>query len=326
MAERSPPSVYRPTRTFAAKVLVPCGAAAALTPYISSGGALALGMALALTCGNPYLPRIRRLVPLLLGVAITAIGAGMDLRIIGRAGLHGLGYTALGIALTLGCGLWLARRLRIAGDTGTLIAVGTAICGGSAIAAVAPVIEAKAHEVTVALGTVFMLNAAALILFPPVGHLLGLSQSQFGLWAALAIHDTSSVVGATLQYGPEAVGIGTTVKLARALWIMPVAFGFSLLRRRASGDTAAKPKRPWFIAGFLLTSALVTLVPALHDAGQLVDQAGKRLMVLTLFLIGAGLTPKTLRAVGIKPLVQGLILWLAASSISLAAIIAGWIA
>src|SRR5262249_22271999 len=151
----------------------------------------------------------------------------MDLRVVAQAGLHGIGYTALSIAVALGLGTLLARALRVGSRTGLLISVGTAICGGSAIAAAAPALRAKEHEVTVALATVFLLNGAALFLFPAIGHAVGLDQTRFGLWAALAIHDTSSVVSASMSFGQRALEVATTVKLARALWIVPVTFAIA---------------------------------------------------------------------------------------------------
>jgi len=217
----------------------------------------------------------------------------MNLRIVIMAGLHGLGYTVLSIGFTVALGLWLARRFRVGRNTGLLVTIGTAICGGSAIAAVAPVIQAEEHDVSVALATVFLLNAVALFLFPPIGHAVGLSQDAFGLWSALAIHDTSSVVGAGLAYGPRALEVATTVKLARALWIVPVslAIGFCWKRKDASGVAGrGKARKPWFILGFLVAAALATYVPVLHAPGQILARVAKQGLVLTLFLIGANLT------------------------------------
>ena len=213
-------------------------------------------------------------------------------------------------------------------NTSLLITVGTAICGGSAIAAVAPVIRAKSEEVSVSLGIVFLLNALALFIFPAIGHHFHLSESQFGLWSALAIHDTSSVVGANLQYGPHALEVGTTVKLARALWIVPVTLiiGFLTRTQNQTGEgVAGKPKRPWFILGFVLISALVTWVPSLQAAGHQVEMIARRLLVLTLFIIGSNLSRKSLKAVGLKPLFQGLLLWMIVGATTLGSLLAGWI-
>lgn len=178
-----------------------------------------------------------------------------------------------------------------------------------------------------ALGTVFILNAAALFLFPWIGHHLQLDETQFGLWSALAIHDTSSVVGSTLQYGPHAVEIGTTVKLARALWIIPVALIIGVVRREQNSSEVGrqKAKRPWFILGFILAAGLVTWIPSLAPAGHVVEAIAKKTMVLTLFLIGSTLTQETVRKVGVKPFIQGVLLWLAMASASLVAIFYGWV-
>jgi uncharacterized integral membrane protein (TIGR00698 family) len=250
----------------------------------------------------------------------------MDLGVVGRVGLHGIGYTVAGIAITLTVGRLFGRALGTDANTSLLLSVGTAICGGSAIAAVAPVVRAKPHEISVSLAAVFLLNATALIIFPALGHTLGLSESQFGLWAALAIHDTSSVVGAASQYGARALEIATTVKLARALWIIPIALALAGLERRRSAQVAAgKPARPWFILGFIAAAALVTWVPALKPAGQLVATGARRSLVLTLFLIGSGLDRKAVRAVGVRPLAQALALWAVVGSLTLGAITLGLI-
>jgi len=311
-----------------AYVLLPVAALLVLSPRVSSAEGLLLGIAIALIFGNPYLALTRKLTPRLLAISVVGLGAGMDLAVVGRVGLQGLGYTFVGISLSLVLGLWLSKALKIPGDTGTLITVGTAICGGSAIAAVASAISAKPQEVTVSLGTVFLLNATALLLFPLVAQHLQLSQEQFGLWSALAIHDTSSVVGATMQYGAEALRIGTTVKLARALWIVPVAFGVGMIhvrRQGISGSGRPTAKRPWFILGFLIMAAIVTWIPALGSAGHMLEGVAKRTLVLTLFLIGSSLTRATVRSVGIKPLIQGCGLWAVVASATLGAILAGWI-
>ncbi|RYZ75772.1 MAG: putative sulfate exporter family transporter, partial [Proteobacteria bacterium] len=174
---------------------------------------------------------------------------------------------------------------------------------------------------------IFILNGLALFIFPPIGHYFLLSESQFGLWSALAIHDTSSVVGATLQYGAHAVEVGTTVKLARALWIVPIAFAVGILRSRKSNEQTVSPKgkKPWFILGFLLAAAIFTLFPNLRAAGHQVESIAKHILVLTLFLIGTNLTRATIRSVGFKPFVQGVLLWIVMATASLSAILAGWI-
>lgn len=302
-------------------MLVPLGALLSLTPWVSPGLGLLGGLAVALTCGNPYLACTRRATRTLLSVAVMGLGAGMDLGVILRVGAHGVGYTVAGIAVCLGLGLGLARLLRVPGRTGVLISLGTAICGGSAIAAAVPVLEPEEHEVSAALGTVFLLNALALFVFPAVGHAVGLSGQQFGLWSALAIHDTSSVVGAALAWGGEAPGVATAVKLARALWIVPVTLGLGLCYRR--GKARAAGRAPWFILGFLGAAALVTWVPALRPAGHLVEAAAHQLLTLTLFLVGAGLTRAAVRAVGLRPLLHGGLLWVAVAGLSLGALLQG---
>jgi uncharacterized integral membrane protein (TIGR00698 family) len=306
--------------------LVPALAAATLLPFVSGGVALLAGIAVALLFGNPYAARTKRYSQLLLTISVIGLGAGMDLAVVGRAGVRGLGYTVVGIAATLAVGTWLGRRFAVDRETSLLVTVGTAICGGSAIAAVAPTIRAKDHAISVALATVFMLNATALFVFPWIGHRLGLGQTEFGLWCALAIHDTSSVVGASMQYGAQALEVATTVKLARALWIIPVAFATGLVYARQRGNASGgKPRRPWFILGFVVAAALVTWVPVLRPAGAMVAHAARRSLVLTLFLIGTGMTRTALRSVGVRPLVQGVALWALTAGGTLLALRLGWI-
>ena len=306
----------------ASSVLLAVGGVLALAPFTPAAAALVGGVVLAVSLGNPLQEQTRTWTHRLLPLAVVGLGADMNLRVVARAGLHGLGYAALSITLVLALGWGLARLLKVERDAGLLISVGTAICGGSAIAAVAPVLRARAHETSVALATVCLLNAVALVVFPPLGHLTHLSQEAFGLWAALAIHDTSSVVGAGLAYGPRALEVATTVKLARALWIVPLTLliGWWVARRGEAGPEAPPVRQPWFIAGFLAVAALVTFVPILHTAGQLVAVAARRVLVLTLFLIGAGLSREALRAVGFRPFLQGLLLWLLVGSLGLGAV------
>jgi uncharacterized integral membrane protein (TIGR00698 family) len=309
-----------------ARVLMPVAALACLTPWVPSFAALLAGIAIAVAFGNPYSPLTAKYTNLLLQWSVIGLGAGMNLITVAHVGLHGIGYTIVGISLTLLTGFALAKVLKLERDAGILISVGTAICGGSAIAAVAPTLRAKSSSISLALGTVFTLNAVALVIFPPLGHWLALSQTQFGLWSALAIHDTSSVVGATLQYGAEALQIGTTVKLARALWIVPLTVAASYRFADKSGAGKGKAKRPWFILGFVIAAAIVTFIPAAQPIGHLVETVANRTLVLTLFLIGANLTVGTLKTVGVKPLVLGVALWLLAGSATLAAILMGWMA
>jgi uncharacterized integral membrane protein (TIGR00698 family) len=308
------------------RLLLPLGAAFCLLPFVPAGGALVLGVAVALVAGNPWPGGTKRLAHLLLGVSVMGLGGAADLAVVARAGARGIGYTVVGIALTCAAGLALARLLKVDDDTAVLVTAGTAICGGSAIAAVAPAIRARIESVSVALGTVFLLNAAALVVFPPLGRLAGLDAPRFGLFAALAIHDTSSVVGAAAAFGPGAVEVATTVKLARALWIVPLAFLAGRRHARRTGGAVSAPARPpWFLAGFVAIAALVTWVPALRPAGLAAAVAAKRVLVLTLFLVGATLTRESVARVGPRPFFLGVALWVLAASATLGAILAGWI-
>ncbi len=309
-----------------ARTAFPIVAFATLLPFISPGIALMLGICIALTLGNAYLFTTARLIPPLLQISVIGLGAGMNLSEVGRAGVHGFFYTVIGITLTMSIGLMLGRMIRTDRDTSLLVTVGTAICGGSAIAAVAPAIRAKSHEVSVALATVFFLNAVALFIFPWIGHRFGLSQVQFGVWSALAIHDTSSVVGAAMQYGARALEVATTIKLTRALWIVPVTLVIGMLWNRGSKQAGAgKARRPWFILGFLAAAALVTWAPSLKPAGHMVFVGAQRSLVVTLFLIGSGLSRSALQMVGRRPLIQGFVLWVLMGSGTLVAILSGWI-
>lgn len=274
--------------------------------------ALAAGLALALLVGNPLARLTGIAAQQLLQISVVALGFSMDLHAVSRAGLHGFWFAAAGIAVTWLLGYVLGRRLNIQPVTAMLVTVGTAICGGSAIAAVGSVIAAGEAEMSAALGTVFLLNAVALYIFPIAGHYLGLSQSQFGTWAGVAIHDISSVVGAAAAYGHHALQVATAVKLSRALWIVPVALLVPLLHRRRVGNTAGNTTRiavPWFIGLFLLASLVRTLVPAVANAAPAITTLAERGLTLTLFMIGAGLSRDTLRTVGLRPVVLGVLLW-----------------
>jgi uncharacterized integral membrane protein (TIGR00698 family) len=293
---------------------------------VPTWAALLAGMAVALALENPWAARTRTWTPRLLALSVMGLGAAMNLRTVAVVGLQGFGYTLVGITCTLGLGILLGRALSVRRATGTLVSVGTAICGGSAIAAAAPVIGADDEETSAALAIVFLLNAAALALFPSIGHHVGLSQRAFGLWAALAIHDTSSVVGASATYGPEALVVATTTKLVRALWIVPVTLGLGLVRARPRTEgEAERPKRPWFILGFLLAAALVTFFPVLQPAGRVLAAAAQRLLVLTLFLLGLGLSRDAVARVGARPLLLGVVLWLLVAGATLAALLLGWV-
>jgi len=269
---------------------------------LSSGGAAPAGLA-------PWTGRVLQL-------GVVALGAGMNLSVVLRLGASGALLTAASLAVALLVGALAGRALRVPPNTSLMLSVGTAICGGSAIAAVAGVLRPKAQETSIALAVVFLLNAVGLLVFPPLGHLLGLSEVQFGRWAALAIHDTSSVVGAALAYGPTAVQVATATKLARALWIVPLTVVVAL-RVGGKEGAAGKIRWPWFIAGFLAAAALFTFVPAVAPARDLVAGLGRKLLVVALFLIGRSLSRQALREVGWRPLAQGVVLWLIVAAASL---------
>jgi len=262
------------------------------------------------------------------------LGFGMNLQQIMRAGRSGFLYTAISISFAMLIGLLLAKLMRVSSRAGLLIATGTAICGGSAIAAVGPVVAADDEEMSVALGTVFILNSIALLVFPFIGVRLHLTQSQFGLWAALAIHDTSSVVGAGAKYGALALAIATTVKLARALWIVPVTLGAAAVTRSFSTSDCEvradaltnRVQWPWFILFFVLAAAANTFLHQATPAFHLLARGGIIGLTATLYLIGAGVSRDTLKTVGARPLIQGVLLWLVVAAASILAICAGWIA
>ncbi|MDO7875448.1 putative sulfate exporter family transporter [Hymenobacter sp. ASUV-10] len=291
-----------------------CGVlASCLTPWASAPLALALGLLVAQTSGNPFVTQTKPATAKLLQWSVIGLGFNMNVQAAAQAGREGFVFAIASIVGTLVLGFFVGRALGLTRTVTHLISCGTAICGGSAIAAVGPVMKAKEEELSVALGTVFILNAIALFAFPPIGHLLQLTQHQFGLWCAIAIHDTSSVVGAATAYGDAALQTATTVKLARALWIIPVALGTAVLFKQKD----VKVKIPYFILGFIATMLLNTYVPALHEAGQWVVKLAKIGLTVTLFFIGAGLSGKLLKAVGPRPFVLGVVLWLLISTVSL---------
>lgn len=290
---------------------------------MASGLAVISGILLALIFGNPYPSKTSYIASKLLTWSVVGLGFGMNLITVAKVGLSGIGYTVAGISLTVLLGLYLGKWLRNKEDTSLLVTFGTAICGGSAIAALAPTIKANPHSISVSLAIVFLLNAVALLIFPPLGHLFSLSQEQFGLWSALSIHDTSSVVGASLQYGDKALEIGTTVKLARALWIVPVtlivAFFIEkkLKKSQDPNQIVGKAKKPWFILGFLAAAAIATWVPWAKTPGLIIKDIAENALILTLFCIGANLSREAIKNVGAKPLLQGLVLWVITASVTL---------
>ena len=276
-----------------------------LTPLASPPIALAVGLVLALTIGHPYIHLNHKATKILLQVSVVGLGFGMNLGKIMQVGKEGIMFTIVSIFGTLTLGFLIGKWLSIHKKTSHLIASGTAICGGSAIAAVGPILNASDQEMSVALGTVFILNSIALFIFPIIGHILKLTQTQFGFWAGIAIHDTSSVVGAAAKYGNAALQIATTVKLARALWIVPVALLTSFLFKGKS----KKISIPYFIFLFILASILRTYISQVAAVSEHIVHAAETGLTITLFLIGAGLSKNVIKSVGVKPLVQGIILW-----------------
>jgi uncharacterized integral membrane protein (TIGR00698 family) len=289
-------------------------------PQVSAPMALVAGIAYGIIFGNPWGKTSATWSKWLLQASVVGLGFGMRMPDLLKTGKDAFLYTAISISFTMAAGYLLGRIFNTPRRTSTLISFGTAICGGSAIAAMAPVIKAESEETGVALATVFTLNSIALILFPPVGHLLGMGQQQFGLWSALAIHDTSSVVGAAATYGGVALAIGTTVKLTRALWIMPSALIAAWFTK-----SEGKVTFPFFIIGFIAAAGLKTMLPQFDEVWHPLYSVAKQSLVVTLFLIGSGLTREVLDRTGIKPLAQGGLLWLIVSIVSGTAIMFGWV-
>src|SRR5271154_3968625 len=276
------------------------------TGILSPPLALTAGLLFGLSLPHPYPVQSRTSAKFLLQASVVALGFGMNLHEVLKAGRTGFLYTAVGITFALIVGLALGKFLRVRGNSSFLITAGTAICGGSAIAAVGPILQADDEEMSVSLGTIFILNSVALLLFPPIGGALHLSQARFGLWAALAIHDTSSVVGASAKYGAQALIIGTTVKLARALWIVPLALATAAFQRRSSRRSpTASPQDPskssnrvpppWFILFFVLAAVFNTYVPSFSAIPKSLSPRGRLGLPATLFLIGTGISPATLK-------------------------------
>jgi len=301
--------------------------------WASPPTALVAGILFTLLIGHPFAHWNHKVTKHLLQVCVVLLGFGMDLPVVLRLGINGSLFAAATIGTTLLLGYWLGRKLALDKKTNTLISVGTAICGGSAIAAVSSVIAASEAEIAVSIGTVFLLNAVALYVFPLTGHLLHLSQAQFGLWAGVAIQDISSVVGAGLSYGPIALQTATAVKLSRTLWIMPLtlALAFNLGRKKQAGtpvpDGGSQQTRkltitvPWFIGLFLLASLMRSYVPAISIWSPQISEIAHRGMILVLFLIGTSLSLRALRVVGWRTVTVGLALWIFISTTSLLAIL-----
>lgn len=287
--------------------------------YVSPPIALFLGLLFALLFGQAYPKFNKKVSKKLLQYSVVGLGFGMNLQASLQSGKEGMAFTIVSVVGTMLIGWLIGRKLlKVERDTSYLISSGTAICGGSAIAAVGPVLKAKDTEMSVALGTVFILNAIALFVFPVIGHALDMTQQQFGMWAAIAIHDTSSVVGAGAAYGEEALQVATTIKLTRALWIIPLALATSFIYK----SKGQKISIPWFILFFVLAMIFNTYVLSTTEVGttigHYINDFARKSLTITLFFIGASLSRDVLKSVGIKPLIQGVLLWIIISLSTLA--------
>lgn len=287
--------------------------------WVTPPVALFMGLTFALLCGQAHPKFNKKTSKYLLQYSVVGLGFGMNLQASLASGKEGMEFTIISVVGTLLIGWVIGRKLlKVDRDTSYLISSGTAICGGSAIAAVGPVLKAKDSEMSVALGTIFILNAIALFVFPAVGHLLNMSQHEFGTWAAIAIHDTSSVVGAGAAYGEEALRVATTIKLTRALWIIPMAIVTSFIFK----SKGQRISIPWFILFFVLAMVFNTYVLDATETGRVIGAGinvfARKTLTITLFFIGASLSRDVLKAVGIRPLVQGVLLWIAISLSTLA--------
>lgn len=289
---------------------------AALSLFVSPAIALFCGIAYAIIFGSPYLALGKRISKFLLQASVVGLGFGMNLHSSLQAGREGLIFTVISVCGVMVIGYLLGRYLRITPKMAYLVSCGTAICGGSAIAAVAPVVKANENETSVSLSVIFTLNAIALFVFPPLGHLFDLTQVQFGTWAAIAIHDTSSVVSAGAAYGEQALVVATTVKLMRALWIIPLAVVSMFIFRNRTG----KIYIPWFIFLFIAAMVANTYIVIPDLALQIISRASHCALSLTLFLIGSALSLSALKSVGIRPVILGVALWILVSAVTLAVV------
>jgi uncharacterized integral membrane protein (TIGR00698 family) len=299
------------------KIVFVAAAALCLMPFISSPLALFLGVIISQVIGNPFGKQVSKVTKLLLQVSVVGLGFGMNLYDAAEAGQSAIFFTVGSISGTILLGLLLGKVMSIPKKTGLLLSVGTAICGGSAIAAVSPIIEANEKEIAVSLGIVFILNALALFIFPPLGHILHLTETQFGWWAAFAIHDTSSVVGAAQQFGHHALHLATTIKLERALWIIPV----SLVTAIAFKSSGKKIPIPYFILWYVIAMSINTFFPIIAPVGEVAVLIAKKGLTLTLFLIGTGMTRSAIASVGLRPLLLAVLLWVVISAGSLMVIL-----
>ena len=291
----------------------------AFSSWVTPPVALFLGLAFALLCGQAYPKFNKKVSKKLLQYSVVGLGFGMNLHASLASGKEGMLFTIISVIGTMFIGMFIGQKLlKVNRDTSYLISSGTAICGGSAIAAVGPVIKAKDSDMSVALATIFVLNAIALFVFPVLGGWLGLTQQEFGTWAAIAIHDTSSVVGAGAAYGEEALQVATTIKLTRALWIIPLALATSFIFK----SEGKKVSIPWFIFWFIVAILINTyLLDSVPEVGKTISGLARKGLIITMFFIGASLSTDVLKAVGVKPLVQGVLLWLVISISSLVYIV-----
>ena len=291
----------------------------AFSSWVTPPVALFVGLAFALLCGQAYPKFNKKVSKKLLQYSVVGLGFGMNLHASLASGKEGMMFTIISVIGTMILGMFIGRKLlKVNRDTSYLISSGTAICGGSAIAAVGPVIKAKDSDMSVALATIFVLNAIALFIFPVFGNWLGLTQQEFGTWAAIAIHDTSSVVGAGAAYGEEALQVATTIKLTRALWIIPLALATSVIFKNGG----KKINIPWFILWFVVAILINTyLLDSVPEVGRAIAGLARKGLIVTMFFIGASLSTDVLKAVGVKPLLQGVLLWVVISVGSLAYIL-----
>lgn len=309
------------------RVIFWLGLALCLTPLLPlpdsvlalvAPGALVLGALLALTLGNPYSNESKKASKTLLQAAVVLLGFSLNIAKVIEAGGRGVGFALGSITIVFLLGWMLQKLLKIRPLTGLLVSTGTAICGGSAIAAMATVTDAPQEDVSVAVGTVFLLNAVALLIFPPIGHVLHLTGEAFGTWAGIAIHDVSSVVGAATSYGEGSLATATAVKLSRVLYLVPVVLIATAIQRSSNKVTKVSTPVPWFIGFFLLASLASSYIPAVAQQGLLIKHAASAGFAMALFLIGAGISRATLKAVGARPLLQGVALWIFMSLAGLA--------
>lgn len=282
--------------------------------FLPTAISLLVGILLAVTLGSPFKKFTKKISKYLLQLSVIGLGFGMNLHSAIEAGKDGMLFTIVSVIGVMCLGVLLGKAFRLSRNNSYLISSGTAICGGSAIAAIAPIIDAGDDETTLSMATVFTLNAAALLIFPAIGHLLGMSQEQFGTWAAIAIHDTSSVVGAGAAYGEEALKVATTVKLTRALWIIPMAVATTFIFRKKG----KKISIPWFILIFIIAMLANTYfgIPEAISAG--IVTCSKHALGATLFLIGCGISVQSIRNTGIRPFALGISLWIIISAATLA--------